>query len=63
MRYGTLLSTQQLDIYGTARAYKDPVRIIHGKEDNMVPMWCSENFKRTYGDAAELLVVEVRTIA
>ena len=53
-----LLSTQQLDIYGTAQAYKGPVRIIHGKEDNMVPMWCSEDFKRTYGDAAELLVVE-----
>ena len=53
-----LLSTQQLDIYGTAQAYKGPVRIIHGKEDNLVPMWCSEDFKRTYGDAAELLVVE-----
>ena len=24
----------------------------------MVPMWCSEDFKRTYGDAAELLVVK-----
>ena len=53
-----LLSTQQLDIYGTAEAYKGPVRIIHGKEDNLVPMWCSEDFKRTYGEAAELLVVE-----
>ena len=53
-----LLSTQQLDIYGTAEAYKGPVRIIHGKKDNLVPMWCSEDFMRTYGDAAELLVVE-----
>ena len=53
-----LLSTQQLDIYGTAEAYKGPVRIIHGKEDNLVPMWCSEDYKRIYGEAAELLVVE-----
>ena len=36
-----LLSTQQLDIYGTAQAYKGPVCIIHGKKDNLVPMWCS----------------------
>ena len=53
-----LLTTQQLDIYGTAEAYKGPVRIIHGKEDNLVPMWCSEDYKRIYGEAAELLVVE-----
>ena len=53
-----LLSTQQLDIYGTAQAYKGPVRIIHGKKDNLVPMWCSEDFKRTYGEATELLIVE-----
>lgn len=53
-----LLSTQQLDIYGTAQAYKGPVCIIHGKKDNLVPMWCSEDFKLTYGDAAQLIVVE-----
>ncbi len=53
-----LLSTQQLDIYGTAQAYKGPVRIIHGKEDNMVPMWCSKDFEKTYGSAAELVVVD-----
>ncbi len=53
-----LLNTQQLDIYGTAEAYKGPVRIIHGKEDHMVPMWCSEDYKKLYGDAAELIVLE-----
>lgn len=53
-----LLGTQQLDIYGTAKAYKGPVRIIHGSKDNMVPMWCSKDFKKTYGEAAELLVVD-----
>lgn len=53
-----LLSTQQLDIYGTAEAYRGPVRIIHGSNDRLVPMWCSEDFKKTYGEAAELLVVD-----
>ena len=53
-----ILSTQQLDIYGTAEAYKGPVRIIHGSDDTLVPMWCSEDFKRTYGERAELIVVE-----
>ncbi len=53
-----LLSTQQLDIYGTAEAYKGPVRIIHGSNDRLVPMWCSEDFKKTYGEAAELVVVD-----
>lgn len=53
-----ILSTQQLDIYGTAEAYNGPVRIIHGSDDTLVPMWCSEDFKRTYGERAELIVVE-----
>lgn len=53
-----LLSTQQLDIYGTAEAYRGPVRIIHGSNDKLVPMWCSEDFKKTYGKAAELVVVD-----
>ena len=26
--------------------------------DRLVPMWCSEDFKKTYGEAAELIVVE-----
>lgn len=53
-----LLTTQQLDIYGTASAYKGPVRILHGTRDSIVPMWCSEKFVETYGDGAELVVVE-----
>lgn len=53
-----LLSTQQLDIYGTAGAYRGPVRIIHSGNDRLVPMWCSEDFVKTYGEAAELIVVE-----
>lgn len=53
-----LLSTQQLDIYGTAAAYDGPVRIIHGSDDTLVPMWCSEDFLKTYGDAAQLIVID-----
>jgi len=53
-----LLSTQTLDIYGTAAAYKGPVRLLHGDRDGIVPMWCSERFVEAYGDNAELTVVE-----
>ena len=53
-----LLSTQQLDIYGTAKHYTGPVRLIHGSEDEIVPMWCSERFVETYGNKAELFVVD-----
>jgi len=53
-----LQSTQKLDIYGTAEAYKGPVRIIHGEKDSLVPMWCSEDYSKIYGNNAELIVVE-----
>lgn len=53
-----LLSTQQLDIFGTASAYKGPVRILHGTKDSIVPMWCSERYLKTYGSQAELIVVD-----
>ena len=49
---------RHLDIYGVAEAYRGPVRIIHGSDDTLVPMWCSEDYKRIYGDNAELIVVE-----
>lgn len=51
-------STQKLDIYGTAKAYEGPVRIIHGSKDSLVPMWCSEDYKALYGDSSELIVIE-----
>ncbi|MBP5190095.1 MAG: alpha/beta hydrolase [Bacteroidales bacterium] len=53
-----LLTTQQLDIYGTAAAYKGPVLLLHGDRDGIVPMWCSEKFLQTYGSQATLTVVE-----
>lgn len=53
-----LLTTQQLDIYGTAAAYQGPVLLLHGSRDGTVPMWCSEKFIGAYGDHATLQVVE-----
>jgi hypothetical protein len=53
-----LVTTQQLDIYGTAAAFHGPVLLLHGDRDGIVPMWCSERFKQTYGDHATLQVVE-----
>ncbi|MBP5374391.1 MAG: alpha/beta fold hydrolase [Bacteroidales bacterium] len=60
MRLGReyLLSTQTLDIYGTASAYKGPVLLQHGSRDSIVPMWCSEKYLETYGPSASLIVVE-----
>ena len=53
-----LLTTQQLDIYGTAAAYQGPVLLLHGTKDTIVPMWCSELYLKTYGDWATLVKVD-----
>jgi pimeloyl-ACP methyl ester carboxylesterase len=53
-----ILSTQDLDIYGTAQAYTGPVRLIHGSKDNIVPLSCSEKFVEAYAQESELIVVE-----
>jgi pimeloyl-ACP methyl ester carboxylesterase len=53
-----LVTTQQLDIYGTAAAYQGPVLILHGDRDGIVPMWCSERYLEAYGSHATLTVVE-----
>lgn len=53
-----LLTTQELDIYGTASAYHGPVRILHGDRDDIVPLWCSEKFREIYGDRSELMIVQ-----
>ena len=53
-----ILTTQELDIYGTAKTYTGPVRLIHGSKDTIVPMSCSERFVETYTQDAELIVVE-----
>ena len=53
-----LVTTQQLDIYGTAAAYQGPVLLLHGDRDGIVPMWCSERYLETYGTHATFKVVE-----
>ena len=53
-----LLTTQNLDIYGTAAAYKGNVCILHGTKDRIVPMWCSERYKETYGDNALFTTID-----
>ena len=53
-----LLTTQQLDIYGTAAAYQGPVLLLHGTKDTIVPMWCSEKYLETYGSRATLVKVD-----
>ena len=53
-----LLSTQELDIFGTAAAYGGKVLLLHGSRDGIVPLWCSERYKETYGDRSELVLVE-----
>lgn len=53
-----ILTTQELDIYGTVKSYTGPVRLIHGSKDTIVPMSCSEKFVETYTQDAELIVVE-----
>lgn len=53
-----LLSTQELDIFGTASAYQGRVCILHGDKDTIVPMWCSEKYLETYGERAGLTVIK-----
>lgn len=48
-----ILSTQELDIYGTAKAYTGPVRLIHGNRDTIVPLSCSDKFVESYNQEAE----------
>jgi len=53
-----ILSTQQLDIFGTAACYKGPVFIVHGAKDNIVPLWCSDRFMEAYQGRATLSIVD-----
>ena len=53
-----LLTTQQLDIYGTASTYQGPVLILHGENDRLVPLWCSQQYLTTYPNAPQLTIVK-----
>lgn len=52
-----LLTTQQLDIFGRAAAYAGPVLLLHGDQDKIVPLWCSERYAETYGERATLRII------
>lgn len=43
-----LTSSQLLDIYGTSAQYQGPVCLIHGTNDHIVPLWCSEKYDSIY---------------
>ena len=53
-----LTTTQELDIYGTTHSYDGSVLILHGTNDRIVPIWCSERYLDTYGDKAELSLID-----
>ncbi|MBO7069895.1 MAG: alpha/beta fold hydrolase [Bacteroidales bacterium] len=53
-----MVSTQELDIFGTAACYRGPVCIIHGAKDGIVPLWCSEKFIEAYDGRAKLTVLD-----
>jgi len=53
-----LLTTQDLDVYGTAAKYEGPVLILHGSKDTIVPLWCSDNYMQVYGDNASLEIID-----
>lgn len=51
-----MLSSQELDIYGTSAQSEGPVCIIHGTEDGIVPLWCSEKYDSIYVNSTLHLV-------
>ena len=52
-----LVQTQELDIYGTSAVYKGPVCLVHGSDDGIVPLWCSEKYDEVY-ENSQLHIVE-----
>lgn len=46
-----LVQTQSLDVYGVSANYQGPVCIIHGSQDGIVPLWCSEKYNENYADS------------
>ncbi|KGM13682.1 alpha/beta hydrolase family protein [Cellulomonas bogoriensis] len=44
------------DVYGRARGFTGPVRVLHGDQD-FVPVRCAEAYREVYGQAMDLTVV------
>lgn len=51
-----LLTTQKLEIYETAEHFQGPVCILHGDNDDTVPLWCSEKYEKIYSQCEFHLV-------
>lgn len=51
-----MLTTQELDIYGTSEQYHGPVCIIHGTKDGIVPLWCSQRYNSIYQNSTLHLI-------
>lgn len=51
-----MLTSQELDIYGTSAHYQGPVCIIHGTDDGIVPLWCSQRYDSIYSQSALHLI-------
>ena len=49
---------ESLDIYALTEDFKGKVMIIHGSEDNTVPIDNAYKFKETYGENASLHIIE-----
>lgn len=53
-----LTETQQLDIFGASKPYQGPACIIHGTDDGIVPLWCSEKYHALYSPRSEMHLVQ-----
>lgn len=54
-----MLSSQNLEIYQIASAYKGPVCILHGKNDDTVPLWCTgKSFEQIKDEPDGFLAVD-----
>ncbi len=51
-----LTETQKLDIYGVSENFQGPVCLIHGSEDGIVPLWCSQKYESLYRNSEMHLV-------
>lgn len=48
---------QEIDIYGQAAKYSGNVLILHGGDDEVVPLSSSEKYKNIYGDTVKFRVI------
>lgn len=58
-----MLTSQTLDIYGTSEHFQGPVCLIHGTDDHIVPLWCTQRYDSIYQHSQfHLIKGEVHTM-